>query len=208
VKTREFLIDRPREDAPGRPTLSLDPAEVARRKEIEHKKLRRMVAYAYTSGCLRAAILRYFSDPAAREPCGTCGNCDQRVSIDADSRLLVRKILSGIARARERYGRRKIAAMLVGNLEELPEPLTRLSTTGLLRGEMPSTIEQWIDAATAAGLVRASADQYRILSLTPLGREVMAGRVEDVKMSVPIPRQNRAGRRRRRLKKFGSIRLN
>src|SRR5206468_10353931 len=92
VKTREFLIDRPREDIPGRPAISVDPAEVARRKEIEHKKLRRMVAYADAAGCLRATILRYFSDPAAREPCGTCVNCERRVPIDADARLVVPKI--------------------------------------------------------------------------------------------------------------------
>ena len=36
----------------------------------------------------------------------------------------MRKILSGVARAGERYGRRKIAAMLIGELEDLPEPLT------------------------------------------------------------------------------------
>ena len=78
--------------------------------------------------------------------------------------------------------------MLVGHVENLPEPLTRLSTTGLLRDEDPQTIERWIDAACAAGLVRASDDQYRTLGLTPLGREVMAGRVEDVQMTVPLRR--------------------
>jgi ATP-dependent DNA helicase RecQ len=198
VKTRQFLIDRPREEVPGRAMIPVAPAEVARRKEIEHKKLRRMVAYADAAGCLRATILRYFSDPAAREPCGTCGNCDRQLPIDADARLLLRKILSGIARAGERYGRRKISAMLVGNLENLPEPLTRLSTTGLLRDEPPWKIEKWIDAATAAGLIRASDDQYRTLSLTTLGREVMAGRIEEVKMTVPVGRQTRTARRRTR----------
>ena len=66
-KTREFLIDRDREEQPGRSTVPVDPADIARRKEIEHKKLRRMVAYADSAGCLRATILRYFGDPAARE---------------------------------------------------------------------------------------------------------------------------------------------
>jgi superfamily II DNA helicase RecQ len=125
------------------------------------------VAYADSAGCLRATILRYFGDPAARESCGACGNCGRRAWLDAAARLLVRKILSGIARAGERYGRRKITAMLVGNLEDLPEPLTRLSTTGLLRDEQPRAIEGWIEAACAAGLIRASDDHYRILSLTP-----------------------------------------
>src|SRR5919106_4653026 len=98
VKTRQFLIDRPREEVPGRAMIPVAPAEVARRKEIEHKKLRRMVAYADTAGCLRATVLRYFGDPAAREPCDACGNCERRTRVDEESRLLVRKIPAGIAR--------------------------------------------------------------------------------------------------------------
>src|SRR5439155_25421149 len=183
---------------------AIDAAEIARRKDIERKKLRRMIAYAETAGCLRATILRYFSDPAADEPCGNCGNCTRRTSIDAAARLLVRKILSGIARAGERYGRRKIVAMLVGDLENLPEPLTRLSTTGLLRDERPRTIELWIESAISAGLIRSSNDQYRVLTVTPLGREVMAGRVEDVTMNTPAVRPVRPlSRRRARLVQFG-----
>jgi ATP-dependent DNA helicase RecQ len=205
VKTREFLIDRDRDESRGHPPVPLDPADVARRKEIEHKKLRRMVAYAESAGCLRATILRYFGDAAARELCGACGTCDRRAPLDDAGRLLVRKILSGVARAGERYGRRKIAAMLVGDVESLPEPLTRLSTTGLLRAEPPRTVERWIDAASAAGLIRVSGDQYRTLSLTALGRDVMAGRVEEVQMAVPVarhaPSTRRATRRRRGMRR-------
>lgn len=208
VKTREFLIDRDRDDSAVRSSVALDPAEVARRKDIERKKLWRMVAYADSAGCLRATILRYFGDPAAREPCEACGNCRRRAPLDAPARLLVRKILSGIARAGERYGRRKIAAMLVGHVEDLPEPLTRLSTTGLLQHEDPRTVERWIDAACAAGLVRASNDQYRTLRLTPLGWDVMAGRLEDLEMAVPTVRHassiRRASQRRPGVRKRGS----
>lgn len=196
VKTREFLINRERE-TPLRPMVAIEPEEIERRKDIERKKLRRMVAYADTAGCLRATILRYFGDPAAREPCGHCGNCSRRAPIDAAARLMVRKILSAIARAGERYGRRKVAAMLVGRVEELPEPLTRLSTTGLLSEEQPQTVERWIDAACAAGLVRTSDDRYRMLALTPLGRDVMAGRVDDVEMTLPVADATRSRRRRR-----------
>jgi ATP-dependent DNA helicase RecQ len=185
VRTREWLIDHGRTEtarfagAPG-------AEELARRKALDHIKLQRMVAYADSAGCLRAAILRYFGDPAAREPCGACGNCHNAAPLDEASRLLVRKILSGIARAGERYGRRRIVAMLAGTVDELPAPLTRLSTTGLLRDQPPRTIERWIEAARAAGLIRVSPDRYRTLSLTPLGRAVMAGRVEQVVMARPV----------------------
>ena len=85
--------------------------------------------------------------------------------------------------------------MLVGNVEDLPEPLARTSTAGLMRDEHPRTVERWIDAASAAGLIRVSDDQYRTLSLTTLGRNVMAGRVESVQMAVPVVRHARATRR-------------
>ncbi len=198
VKTREFLIDKERDDQPDRPAIRLDPAEIERRKDLERRKLRRMVAYADAAGCLRSTLLRYFGDPAAPAACGSCGNCARRTALDDGSRLLVRKILSGIARAGERYGRRRIAAMLVGAIDDLPPPLTRLTTTGLLAGADPRIIERWIDAACAAGLVSASPDEYRTLALTPFGRDVMAGRVEDVSMSIPAALPARGGRRSRR----------
>jgi ATP-dependent DNA helicase RecQ len=209
VKTREFLIDHARDDDPRRPRAEIDAKELEHRKALEHAKLRRMIAYAETAACLRMTILRYFGDPAAREMCGACGTCDRRETIGEADRLLVRKILSGVARAPRPYGRRKIVAMLAGQLEELPVELTRLSTTGLLRECAPRLIERWIESACAAGLMAISADKYRTLTLTPQGREVMAGRVEEVRMLVPAsvasgvsrarrPRAPRARRRARR----------
>jgi ATP-dependent DNA helicase RecQ len=200
VKTREFLIDQARDDDRGR-RVDIDPQELDRRKTLEHARLRRMIAYAQTAHCLRATILRYFGDPAAREPCGACGSCDRREQLGDADRLFLRKILSGIARAPRPYGRRKIAAMLAGQTEDLPVGLTRLSTTGLLRDSALRQIERWIDAAAAAGLIGVSVDQYRTLTLTPHGRDVMASRIEDVRMVVPFAvvsgRSKRASRRAR-----------
>jgi ATP-dependent DNA helicase RecQ len=205
VKTREFLIDRENEEGAEREARRPDPVEIARRKELDHKKLRRIVAYADTVNCLRWTILQYFGDPAATALCGSCSTCARLKPIDDDDCLLVRKILSGVARAGERYGRRRIAAMLVGQLEDLPEPLTHLSTTGLLRDEPLVTIERWIDAIGAAGLLRSSDDKYRTLSLTTLGREVMTGRVRDVLIATPGTRRTAAtpGKRRRIRKRLG-----
>ena len=203
VKTREFLIDKGREELSDRPLMRVDPEELQRRKDLEHRKLRRMVSYADGSGCLRGTILRYFGDPAAMPACGTCSNCRRRAPLDAASLLMVRKILSGIARAGERFGRRRIAAMLVGALDDLPPRLTTLSTTGLLAGESPVTVERWIDAACGAGLVTVSADTYRLLSLTAAGRDVMAGRVQDVSLAIPtapaVRRRKRSSRKGTRL---------
>ena len=198
VKTREFLIDKGRDDVPERAARPLDAAELDRRKALEHKKLRRMVAYADSADCLRSTILRYFGDPVAAGACNSCSNCSRRALLGPESLLRVRKILAGIARAGERYGRRRIAAMLVGATDDLPAPLTTLSTTGLLAGEDAKTIERLIDAACGAGLIAPSPDEYRTLTLTLFGRNVMAGRVEDVRMSIPPARPVPARRSRKR----------
>jgi superfamily II DNA helicase RecQ len=79
--------------------------------------------------------------------------------------------------------------------------LRSLTTTGLLANERPQDIEQWIDAARGAGLVAESSDQYRTLSLTTLGREVMAGRMREVTMSPPLRQSERSARRRVRTRR-------
>jgi ATP-dependent DNA helicase RecQ len=190
VSTRQFLIDNPKRDnsAHRRGHAPLDPEEAARRRALEHAKLQRMVAYADTSTCLRATILRYFGDPDVREPCGACENCCPGV-LDHYERELVRKILAGIARAGECYGRNRIVAMLLGDTSDLPPALARLSTTGLLRHETGHGLHGWIDACVTASLVVVSKDQYRTLSLMPEGRDVMRGQTRHLKLSRPVPRR-------------------
>jgi len=159
-----------------------------------------MIAYAETAACLRAT-----DDCVCRNPPAACARSSSAISairrraspvgraapaigreqIGAADCLFLRKILSGIARAPRPYGRREIAAMLVGHTEGLPAELTRLSTTGLLHDCAPRSIEQWIESGCAAGLIAMSADQYHRLTVTPVGRAVMTGRVEEVRMLVP-----------------------
>ncbi len=74
VATRKYLIDKAATHPPKR-GHARDPAEAARRRDLDHRKLTRMVAYATTSECLRGTILRYFGDPAAPERCRACSNC-------------------------------------------------------------------------------------------------------------------------------------
>ena len=83
----------------------------------------------------------------------------------------------------------RIVAMLVGDTGDLPAPLTRLSTTGLLRHETAEALHEWISACVAASLVSVSADRFRTLSLTPEGRQVMLGRSQAPRLSRPRPRR-------------------
>jgi ATP-dependent DNA helicase RecQ len=199
VRTREFLIDRESADEdPRRERAPSDPEQRERRRELERKKLRRMISYADSTGCYRATLLGYFGEQDVAPRCAGCGNCRRRRPLDPDQLLMLRKILSGVARGGQRWGKRKIAAMLTGRLEGLPETLTGLSTTGLLSSEKPKTVEEWIEAAIGAGLLAATDDSYRTLSLTRPGRAVMAGRVAEVELTLPeAPKGRGAGRKKK-----------
>jgi ATP-dependent DNA helicase RecQ len=185
VRTREFLIEQA-EESEHRDD----------RRELDSRKLARMIAYADSSGCYRATILRYFGEREAPADCGFCGNCLRRQELSAGDLLRLRKILSGVARGGERWGKRKLVAMLTGELEGLPGSLTRLSTTGILAAESARTVSDWIDAAQGGGLLAATDDAYRTLSLTAAGRDVMAGRTPQVALTLPEPPRPKSKRKR------------
>jgi ATP-dependent DNA helicase RecQ len=202
VRTREFLIDQTDDASPTRGPRGAEPApggEDAReaKRSLDRRKLARMVAYADSTGCYRTAILGYFGDRERVSACGFCGNCARRRTVSPEDLVRLRKILSGVARGGERWGKRRLVAMLTGELDGLPESLTRLSTTGILSGESAKQVGDWIDAAQGGGLLVATDDVYRTLSLTPAGRDVMAGRTADVALTLtepPRPRDKRRGR--------------
>ncbi|HEY2796777.1 MAG TPA: ATP-dependent DNA helicase RecQ [Thermoanaerobaculia bacterium] len=197
VRTRRFLIEQTEE-----PAMPVPGRDAESRRDLDRRKLARMIAYADSSGCYRATILGYFGERGAPPACGFCGVCARRSEVSPEDLLRLRKILSGVARGGERWGKRKVVAMLTGDLDGLPDSLTRLSTTGILAADGAGTVGDWIDAAQGGGLLAASDDAYRTLSLTRAGRDVMAGRTPTIALTLPQPPPPRA--RRKKGSGFGS----
>ena len=56
-------------------TFTVEWAAIDRRRRADLAKLDAMQKYAYTTGCRRAFVLRYFGDEASRGTCGGCDNC-------------------------------------------------------------------------------------------------------------------------------------
>ena len=56
-------------------TFPIEWAVIDRRRRAELAKLDAMQKYAYSTGCRRAFVLRYFGDEAGRGTCGGCDNC-------------------------------------------------------------------------------------------------------------------------------------
>ncbi len=97
----EFLIDSAR----GPAGQSAGPGVIARRRDAERSKLDMMQRYAYSKGCRRTFILRYFGDPAA-PGAGRCDGCDnclgnhrEAVVPSVRARFAVRRAVSPAADA-------------------------------------------------------------------------------------------------------------
>ena len=78
VRTREFLIEQGDDGGRLAAPPSRRDSERERRRDLERRKLARMIAYADSSGCYRATILGYFGERDAPAACGFCGNCARR----------------------------------------------------------------------------------------------------------------------------------
>jgi ATP-dependent DNA helicase RecQ len=80
--------------APAKPLTAfrIDWATLDRRRKADLQKLDSMQQYAYTKGCRRGFVLRYFGDPSARTSCAGCDNClGTRVVVEAGAAPTTRR---------------------------------------------------------------------------------------------------------------------
>src|SRR6185369_11087354 len=181
--------------------LRVDPRDVARRGELERRKLRAMIDFCYTDYCYRAHILNYFGDRNHERECGTCGNCkpttiapsyqadleEERIStpslpgdlkprtVTDDELLRVRKILACAKRMNGRFGKKMLVSTLRGSAAKqvLAAGLNELSTYGLLKDMAQDEVEFYIDELIGARCLRVSSGAYPTISTTDLGDRVM-----------------------------------
>ncbi len=167
--------------------LQIDFEALQQRRDANRQKLERVVAFANSHRCRQELLLEYFGDSSGRS-CGHCDNCDRYGSatsadvsaVDSDElHTVVVKLLSGVARAKGRFGRQLIAAMLCGSQSAKVRKwkLDQLSTFGVLRelkqDEVGELLNMLVDEKL---LTQSDVDRYRpVVQLTPAGWEVLRG---------------------------------
>lgn len=185
--TQEFFIDKIGQENP-----QADAAVVEKLKVHARQKLDNMLRYATTHNCRRQMILDYFGDDAPIENC-LCDVCRRgadvatgALGVDApvipdELILLVRQLLSGIARLQGRFGVGMVAEVLAGSENEktLRWQLEQLSIFGLLRSQTIKRIIAMLHRLMEAGLARQrnpDGERFRpVIELTVAGVSVMKG---------------------------------
>lgn len=176
--TQAFFIDKL-----GDGNDRLDYASIQHLRKAATDRLDLMVAYATGHRCRRQMILDYFGDEAeiGECRCDVCqrGEADDRMLVVSDEAvMLIRQVLSGVARLNGRFGIGAVAELLTGGESERSTKLgwPQWSTYGLLKAHPQKTVVGWLHRLLEAGLIR-QVDPDRtfrpVLELTESGAAVM-----------------------------------
>ena len=183
-RMQEFFIDKIGQENPG-----TDPAVIEELKTHATRKLELMLRYGQTHDCRRRMILDYFGDSAEVHGCN-CDVCrrnhgDIEVTagpvVDEEVTLLIRQMLSAIARLNGKFGVGAIAEVLVGERSERTQRwgLETLSVFGLLKLYGTKPVIAMLHRLLEAGLARQRrlGDQRfgSVVELTAAGVGVMKG---------------------------------
>ncbi len=100
--------------------------------------------------------------------------------------VVVKKILSCVARLKNRFGKGTVAAVLRGSTSKqvLQNDLNKLSTYGLLKNMTQDEITSFIKALIGADCIKVEHGAYPTVDLTDFGREVMMSR-QEVMLELP-----------------------
>jgi ATP-dependent DNA helicase RecQ len=187
---------------PGVP-LELDEARMRQRRQRELRKLQAMIDYG-GAGCRRRHILDHFGDARTWERCGACDGCrDGRPlaraprPLTADEEIVVRKVLSCMARMEQPFSPALVARVLTGSRDSSVTAwgFERLPTFGILRQLTQKEVESVLAELVRAGAlardtvtreIDGRARSFAVVGLTKLGRDVMFQRAEDFRMHVPL----------------------
>jgi ATP-dependent DNA helicase RecQ len=173
----------------------LDVAELAQRADVERRKLRTMVEYAYYPRCRRQFILEYFGDSDWRDRdlrCRACDNClgvGQAQALTDEQRNAVRSLLALVSRISGRFGRTRLAALATGTDED--DRFLELPERGLLRGQPVRFVMDLLRSLEGAGLIESSRGDYPTTSITARGRQAVDGHVDIDGLAVLVPERGR-----------------
>lgn len=169
-------------------SLGIDFESAAAYRAAELDKLEQMRRFVFDPRCRHLQVLAYFGEDIEPGACPGCDRCDPtregatpgiRYEAPTDDELLViRKALSGVARAEGRFGLRKVADMLAGSTAKSIRgtSLVDLSTYGILDRLGTTRCADLLQLLVNQGLCRISGGRYPLLEISKDGWEVMAGR--------------------------------
>lgn len=140
------------------------------------EKLFEMSDYCQQSICRHRFLVEYFGQAFEKSNCQHCDYCLGEFEELEDSLVVAQKILSCVARVKERFGAHHVAQVLSGaNTEKIRQfNHDLLSTYGLLSEYSAKDIQLWIDQLLYQDFLLRD-PQYGSLIITGFGKQLLKG---------------------------------
>ena len=144
--------------------------------QVALDKVSAMYRFCRALQCRHRTLVEYFGQAWHETDCGACDVCLGEHREVEDSLLVAQKLLSCVARVRERFGIRHVAEVLKGGRSEKILTLRHdsLSTYGLLKEYALADIADWLDQLVAGGFLEQE-PQFHTLRITPSGWTLLRG---------------------------------
>ncbi len=162
-------------------------------RESSLRSLQQMMDYCTSLACRHRLLVGHFGQQLTGD-CQSCDVCLGRLTVAEDSLVLAQKILSCVARCRERFGADHITKVLTGSSEAKVLRLghEKLSTWGLMKQYPRSQIRDWINQLLGQRYLESvplsgRVEGYPVLRLTDAGRNVLRARATPA-LSKPVDR--------------------
>ncbi|MDR1514983.1 MAG: DNA helicase RecQ [Synergistaceae bacterium] len=141
-------------------------------RKAGYSKLRSMIDYCNTPGCLRSYILGYFGERYGKESCGNCGNCLSTAD-RTDITIEAQKILSCVYRMEIQASGLKFGASIVTDVLKgsrgkriLSHGFEKISTWGLMKDYGANAIYDMINFLIAENYLAEDEGEFPTLSFT------------------------------------------
>ena len=141
-------------------------------KKNGYRKMRDMVDYCHTTGCLRSYILNYFGEKDAPETCTSCGSCTSEAEL-TDITVGAKKIMSCVYRMAEHTGGRKFGSTMLidvlrGSQKAQVKSLgfDKISTWGIMNKDSISSIRAMTNFIIAEDFLQVEDGEFPVISFT------------------------------------------
>ncbi|MFG6356713.1 MAG: DNA helicase RecQ [Acetatifactor sp.] len=169
VAVNQYLLDN------KPPNEELEPEENELVRERDVQRLRSMVNYAYSTGCLRKYILEYFGEYGMQR-CENCSACKAEYE-EQDCTEAARQIVACILELRQRYGVNVVAGTLHGDKRSklLELGADRCASYGALQNYSEDRIKQIVRELEQREYLEATPDKYAILKVCDKAQGLLEG---------------------------------
>ena len=151
--------------------------EDAQRQANERKKLEEMIDLCELSTCRRQYLLQYFGEKWDKGNCGGCDVClTETKTFDATE--CVQKILSGIVRTGNRFGKNHVIDVLLGSKGKgvLERNHDSLSVYGIARDVSREELSDVFKKLLHQKLIQKEGGKYPVFSVTEHGYDFLRNR--------------------------------